>query len=171
MTIKKYVRGIRDSAPQGYMLARVSKGKGPLELVKTPPGFLTPNGVVIPSGSITITLVGDVTGSSVSPVTTTIANDAVSNAKLANMAAWTVKIRNTGSSGDPSDAALADWTTATPAGTDFLMGFLSTGELRKFSASGLGKIYAPLTTGVLVGGTDPEFVVTAAGECIMAEIS
>jgi|DEB19_MinimDraft_3_1074340.scaffolds.fasta_scaffold185589_2 hypothetical protein len=32
-------------------------------------------------------------------------------------------------------------------------------------------IFAPLTTGELVGGTDPEFVVTEAGECIMAEIT
>lgn len=31
-------------------------------------------------------------------------------------------------------------------------------------------IWAPLTTGVLSGGTDPEFVVTAAGEVIMAEL-
>jgi hypothetical protein len=95
----------------------------------------------------------------------------VSNAKLADMAAWTLKARMVGSSGDPSDAALADFTTATPVAADFLIGFLSTGELRKFAATGLGKIYAPLTTGVLSGGTDPEFVVTAAGECIMAEIT
>lgn len=31
-------------------------------------------------------------------------------------------------------------------------------------------IYAPLTTGELAGGTDPTFVVTAAGEVIMAEL-
>lgn len=39
------------------------------------------------------------------------------------------------------------------------------------SGSGGSAIYAPMTTGELVGGTDPEFLVTEAGECIMAEIT
>ena len=50
-------------------------------------------------------LTGDVTASQNSNATT-IANDAVSNAKLANMTASTIKARVTGSTGDPEDATL-----------------------------------------------------------------
>lgn len=127
---------------------------------------------VVTGGVNAITeLTGDVTAVGPGSVPATISNNAVSNTKLADMAAWSIKVRNAGSSGDPSDAAIADFTSASPSAADFIVGFLSTGELRKFSATGLGTIYAPLTTGVLVGGTDPEFVVTEDGECIMAEIS
>lgn len=80
-------------------------------------------------------LTGDVTAAQGSNATT-IANDAVSNTKAANMAAWTYKIRNAGSSGDPSDAALADFTTeSSPATGDFVVGFLDTGEIRKYNVS------------------------------------
>jgi hypothetical protein len=79
-------------------------------------------------------LTGDVTAAANSNATT-IADGAVSNAKLADMAAWTYKIRNAGSSGDPSDAALADFTTDTPVSGDFVVGFLDTGEIRKFDVA------------------------------------
>lgn len=49
---------------------------------------------------------GDVT-SSAGAVALTIANDAVTNAKLANMAANSVKVRAAATVGDPSDVALA----------------------------------------------------------------
>lgn len=52
---------------------------------------------------------GDVT-SSAGTVALTIANDAVTNAKLANMAAGTYKMRVTGSTGDPEDATAAQAT-------------------------------------------------------------
>lgn len=52
---------------------------------------------------------GDVT-SSAGAVALTIANDAVTNAKLANMAAGTYKMRVTGSTGDPEDATAAQAT-------------------------------------------------------------
>ncbi len=58
------------------------------------------------TGDQTITLTGDVTGSGTGSFAATIANDAVSNAKLANMTASTIKARVTGSTGDPEDATL-----------------------------------------------------------------
>lgn len=65
-------------------------------------------------------------------LTAEVLNDAVTNAKLANMAAWTVKVRNAGTTGDPSDAALADVTEETvPAAGDFMWVWLNSGEIRK----------------------------------------
>lgn len=67
-----------------------------------------------------------------------VKSDSVSNAKLADMPAWSVKVRNAGTSGDPSDAALADITEEpTPASGDFLLGFAAGGELRKFDVGNL----------------------------------
>lgn len=51
----------------------------------------------------TITLSGDLSGSGTTSIAGTIANDAVSNAKLANMATATLKGRNTAGTGDPED--------------------------------------------------------------------
>ncbi len=87
-------------------------------LVKTANGSLSAERVVTDSTSITVNwatagqvsweraaLTGDVTASQNSNATT-IANDAVSNAKLANMTASTIKARVTASTGDPEDASL-----------------------------------------------------------------
>ena len=87
-------------------------------LVKTANGSLSAERVVTDSTSISANwgtagqvaferaaLTGDVTASANSNATT-IANDAVTNAKLANMAASTIKARITGSTGDPEDATL-----------------------------------------------------------------
>jgi hypothetical protein len=59
------------------------------------------------TGDQTITLTGDVTGSGTGSFAATIANDAVTNAKLANMTASTIKARITASTGDPEDATLS----------------------------------------------------------------
>lgn len=59
------------------------------------------------TGDQTIQLTGDVTGSGTGSFAATIANDAVTNAKLANMAGSTVKGRNTAGSGDPEDMTMA----------------------------------------------------------------
>lgn len=59
------------------------------------------------SGDQTITLTGDVTGSGTGSFAATIANDAVTNAKMANMASQTIKGRNTAGSGDPEDLTAA----------------------------------------------------------------
>ncbi len=60
------------------------------------------------TGDQTITLTGNVTGSGTGSFATTIANDAVTNAKMANMATATIKGRRTAGTGDPEDIALAD---------------------------------------------------------------
>jgi len=68
-----------------------------------------------------------------------LAAGSVTNAMLADAAAWTMKLRNAGTTGAVSDAALADLTAASSAAAaDFLTGFLSTGEIRKFALSLLG---------------------------------
>lgn len=83
-----------------------------------------------------------------------IANNGVTNAKLADMAAWTVKVRNAGTSGDPSDADSAALTTGTPASGDFLMGWESTGELRKFDVGALPTGGAPVGSSYVVIALD-----------------
>jgi len=93
-------------------------------------GFLT--------GNQTVTLSGDVTGSGTTGITATVANDAVTNAKLANMAANSVKVRNAGTSGDPSDAASTDLTEeATPGSGDLLLGWDASGNIRTFDIGNL----------------------------------
>lgn len=55
------------------------------------------------TGDQTITLTGDVTGSGTGSFAATVAADAVTNAKLANMATSTIKGRVTAATGDPED--------------------------------------------------------------------
>ncbi len=88
-------------------------------LVKTADAGLSAERVVTDTTSITAdwatggqakfvraALTGDVTAAQ-NDNATTIANDAVTNAKMANMAASRIKARVTGSTGDPEDATLS----------------------------------------------------------------
>lgn len=59
------------------------------------------------TGDQTITLTGDVTGSGTSSFSATLSNDAVSNAKLANVPTATFKGRTTAGTGDPEDLSVA----------------------------------------------------------------
>lgn len=89
---------------QGYLLARYSAGAG------APQATLIGGGLTLDAGTGTLEragLSGDVTASAGSTATT-IANDAVSNAKLANMAEATIKGRAAGAgTGDPTDLTAA----------------------------------------------------------------
>lgn len=81
-----------------------------------------------------------------------VADGSITNAKLADMAAWTIKIRNAATSGDASDAAIGDVTSATPDTDDYVMGFLNSGEIRKFQISTL----TSSGLAALVNDTSPE---------------
>lgn len=72
-------------------------------------GTLTWVAVATPGASIAITaLTGDVTATGPGVAPATISNNAVTNAKLADMANNTVKGNKAGSTGDPQDLALSD---------------------------------------------------------------
>lgn len=74
------------------------------------------------TGDQTITLTGDVTGSGTGSFAATIANDAVTNAKLANVATSTIKGRVTAGSGDPEDLTGTQATTLLDTFTSSLKG-------------------------------------------------
>jgi hypothetical protein len=76
------------------------------------------------TGDQTITLTSDVTGSGTGSFATTIAADAVTNAKAANMAASRFKCRVTASTGDPEDCTGTQATTLLDSFTSSLKGLV-----------------------------------------------
>ena len=74
------------------------------------------------TGDQTITLTGDVTGTGTGSFAATIANDAVTNAKLANMDTARFKARITSGSGDPEDLTGTQATTLLDTFTSSLKG-------------------------------------------------
>lgn len=74
------------------------------------------------TGDQTITLTGDVTGTGTGSFATTIANNAVTNAKMAQMAAHTYKGNNTGSATEPVDITATQLTADLNTFTDSLKG-------------------------------------------------
>ncbi|HEX5039658.1 MAG TPA: hypothetical protein VFW95_05940 [Candidatus Limnocylindria bacterium] len=95
----------------------------------------------------TTTLQGDVTGTGNGTFTATIANDAVTNAKLANMATATIKGRTTAGTGDPEDLTTAQ--VITMLGLDTAMEFRG-----NFDAGGtVGPVNFPGSGTEEAGGT------------------
>jgi hypothetical protein len=74
------------------------------------------------TGDQTISLTGDVTGSGTGSFAATIANDAVTNAKLANVSTATIKGRVSASTGDPEDLTGTQATTLLDTFTSSLKG-------------------------------------------------
>ena len=112
-------------------------------------------GSVAAGGTPTTTLTGDVTGSGAGSVPTTIANDAVTNAKLANMTNGTFKM---GSSGDPIDATSTQATAGLNTFTSALKGLTpaSGGGTTKFLRADGSFELPTVTTVAVVGATaDP----------------
>jgi len=79
-----------------------------------------------------------------------IANGSITNARLANMAANTIKGRVTASTGVPEDITPASLTEETaPAAGDFLLGWESGGGIRKFDVGDLpvnGNVFGPVSS-------------------------
>lgn len=85
------------------------------------------------TGDQTITLISDVTGSGTGAFATTIANDAVTNAKLANVPTATFKGRTTAATGDPEDLTQAQATALLKAATASLQGAMSAADFTKLA--------------------------------------
>jgi hypothetical protein len=93
-----------------------------------------------------------------------IQNGVVSNTKLANMAANTVKANRFIVSSDPQDVTSTDLTEeTTPAAGDFLLGWESSGNLRKFDVGDLPNQTITLSGDVTGSGTTSITTNIAAG--------
>jgi hypothetical protein len=128
------------------------------------------------TGNQTVTLSGDVTGSGTTAIAATIANDAVTNAKLANMTAPAFKGRTTAGTGDPEDltatqatALLNVFTTAlkglAPASGGGTTNFLRADATWAAPAGGGG---ASLTTQVFTSGSG---TYTTPANCRQIEVT
>jgi hypothetical protein len=78
----------------------------------------------INTGDQTITLTGNVTGSGTGSFATTIAVNAVTNARLAQMVTLTIKGNDTGSTADPLDLSVAQVNAILPVFTSTLNGLV-----------------------------------------------
>ena len=127
-------------------------------------GVITGTSTGTNTGDQTITLTGAVTGSGAGSFATAITDNAVTMAKLEDAAAYTLLLRNAGTTGDPAYVKISALTDRLAFGAgDKLMIEESTGELRKIdfsdlpgASAGLSNAYGVITdgttSGVAVGG-------------------
>ena len=92
------------------------------------------------TGDQTITLTGDVTGSGTGSFAATISDNAVTDAKLADMPAYSFKGNPTGSTASPQDIVDGTLTSETPASGDQIVAFRSSaaGEMVTFDFDDFG---------------------------------
>lgn len=90
------------------------------------------------SGDQTITLTGDVTGSGSANFAATVAADAISNAKLANVPTASFKGRITAATGDPEDLTATQATSLLDVATTSVKGLLSASDKTKLDGIASG---------------------------------
>lgn len=116
------------------------------------------------TGDQTITLTADVTGSGTGSFAATIAADAVTNAKMANMATSTIKGRVTAATGDPEDltgtqvTALLDLASTTLKGLAPVRSGVATEYL-----NGTGTYSTPAGGGGVTDGDKVDITVSGGG--------
>lgn len=92
---------------------------------------------------------------------------AVDNTVLADMAAWTIKLRNNAGSGDPEDVLISALTEkVAPVAGDWILGMASTGELRKYDVGNMpagSEVNALVADGISGIADDQLAVGTGAG--------
>ncbi len=120
------------------------------------------------SGDQTITLTGDVTGSGTGSFAVTIANNAVSNAKAADMAAATFKGRVTAGTGDPEDLTGTQATSlldvAVAAGAKGLVPATVAGDATKFLRGDMTFVAIPGGGDALVANPLSQFAATTSAQ-------
>ncbi|MDD3875188.1 MAG: DUF1566 domain-containing protein, partial [Bacteroidales bacterium] len=116
------------------------------------------------TGNQTITLTGDVTGSGTGSFAATISSASVTNAKLANMAANTIKVNNTAASASPSDLSI----TANTFPARSSSGNIAAKPLTDFALTILDDANAAAVRTTIGAGTGNGTVTTVSGTAPIA---